>query len=82
MFRFLKESRKKLTGNFNVDLHAIKHTKPFTLKARESLVVEQNVHTKQDEFLREKRCQTTMFNSMYIHIFVVGNAKNFLLQQF
>jgi hypothetical protein len=45
MFRFFIESREKLTRNFNVDLHAIKHTKPFALKAREPLIVEQNVHT-------------------------------------
>jgi hypothetical protein len=41
-------------------LHAIKHTKPFALKAHESLVVQQNVHTKQDERLRERKCQTTI----------------------
>jgi hypothetical protein len=76
MFRFLIESRNKLIGNFNVDLHVIKHTKPFTLKACESLVVEQN---EQDELFLEKRCQTTMFSSMCIHILVVDNTKFFLL---
>jgi hypothetical protein len=60
MLRFLIESRKKLTRNFKVDLHAIKHTKPFALKAHGSLVVEHNVHIEQDELLLERRCQTTM----------------------
>jgi hypothetical protein len=59
MFRFFIENRKKLIGNFNVNLHPIKHTKPFALKVRESLVVEQNVHTEQNELL-ERRCQITI----------------------
>jgi hypothetical protein len=41
-------------------LHAIKHTKPFALKACESLVVEQNVHIAQDECLLQRSCQTTI----------------------
>jgi hypothetical protein len=53
------ESRKKIIRDFNVDLYVIKHTKPFVWKACESLVVEQNVHTKQDE-LMERRCQMTI----------------------
>jgi hypothetical protein len=60
MFKFLIESRNKLTRDFNVDLHAIRQTKPFALKAHESLVVEHNVHIEQDELLLERRCQTTI----------------------
>jgi hypothetical protein len=41
-------------------LHAIRHTKPFALKACESLVLEQNVLTEQDELLLERRCQTAI----------------------
>jgi hypothetical protein len=59
MLRFFIESKKKPTGNFIVDLHAIKHTKPFALKVCESLVVEQNVHTEQNELL-ERRCRITI----------------------
>jgi hypothetical protein len=55
MLRFFIESKKKPIGDFIVDLHAIRHTKPFALKVHESLVVEQNVHTLQNELL-ERRC--------------------------
>jgi hypothetical protein len=51
MFRFLIKSRKNLTKNSNVDLHAIKHTKPFALKAHESLVVEYNVHIEKNKLI-------------------------------
>jgi hypothetical protein len=51
MLRFLIKSRNKLIRDFNVDLHAIRQTKPFALKAHESLVVEHNVHIEQDELL-------------------------------
>jgi hypothetical protein len=67
MLRFFIESSKKLTKHFSADLHAIKHTKPFALKARESLVVEQNVHTKQDERLLQRKCQTTIIYLQHVH---------------
>jgi hypothetical protein len=79
MLRFFIESNKKLIGDFSADLHAIiKHTKPFALKARKSLVVEQNVHTKQDERLLERKCQTTIiFCNMCTHILLDSSTKKF-----
>jgi hypothetical protein len=53
MLRFAIENRKKLTRDFNVDLYAIRHTKPFALKAHESLVVEENVHVERMNFWKE-----------------------------
>jgi hypothetical protein len=38
------------------------------------------VHIEQDELLLERRCQTTMFGNMCIHIFVVSNVENFDVQ--
>jgi hypothetical protein len=88
MLRFFIESSKKLIEDFSADSHAIiKHTKPFALKACKlkackSLVVEQNVHTKQDEHLLERKCQTTIIFATCASTFslIVAQKNSSLLQ--